>query len=149
MPRRAEAQGPQGRSWSATDATTRIGDAERRDVADALSEHYSAGRLDEGELKERLDRAMQAKTGADLASLMTDLPPLGTAPAPAAEPSRPRRSRSGLVVALVALLALMALPHAPFWWPWWMAARVPWLLVAGVAVVLWRRSRRRRATRTG
>ncbi|MGH9101009.1 MAG: DUF1707 SHOCT-like domain-containing protein, partial [Acidimicrobiales bacterium] len=61
------------------DPTLRIGDAERNAAADALSQHYSAGRLDDAELKERLDRAMSARTGADLGGLMADLPPLDPA----------------------------------------------------------------------
>jgi hypothetical protein len=52
----------------------RIGDAERTDVADRLAKHFSDGRLDETEFGERLDRAMRAKTMADLSGLLADLP---------------------------------------------------------------------------
>jgi Flp pilus assembly protein TadB len=52
----------------------RIGDAERTEVADRLARHFSDGRLDEAEFGERLDRAMQAKTMADLVRLLADLP---------------------------------------------------------------------------
>jgi hypothetical protein len=58
------------------DARLRIGDTERDVVADALHEHYSAGRLDSGEHEARVDAALAAKTGADLAELLADLPPL-------------------------------------------------------------------------
>lgn len=56
------------------DPTMRVGDAERGDVVDRLSKHYSDGRLDHTEFSERLDRAMSARTMADLAGLLSDLP---------------------------------------------------------------------------
>ncbi len=127
-------------SWR--DPSLRIGDAERNEMAEALSQHYSAGRLDDAELKERLDRAMSAKTGNDLAGLVTDLPPLDPAvPSPPA-PVRAHRRGLGLVVA-VAVLAGLVLTHAPTWWPWSIAVRLPWIVIAFVvALVVWRRSRR-------
>ena len=73
----------------------RVGDAERNQVADALSQHYSDGRLDANELKERLDRAIGAKTRGDLSGLLTDLPPL----APPAPPPPTRRRRVAFWVA--------------------------------------------------
>jgi Domain of unknown function (DUF1707) len=130
------------------DPRLRIGDAERNAAADALSQHYSAGRLDDTELKERLDLAMNAKTGADLAGLTSDLPPLGPATPQPPVPNRPGRRRSGLWIALCVIFLLTAFAHGPVWWPWWMAVRIPWLIVAGVAFILWRRSRNRR-WRTG
>lgn len=68
-----------GRSVSAPrpgwqDANLRIGDAERTEVADRLAKHFSDGRLDEAEFGDRLDRAMRAKTMADLTGLLADLP---------------------------------------------------------------------------
>lgn len=140
MPRQADSR----RRRVAPDPSLRIGDAERNEAAEALSQHYSAGRLDDSELKERLDRAMGAKTGADLTGLMTDLPPLdGAAPQPPVS-VRPRRHMTGLWIVLGTVFVLTLLAHGPLWWPWWMAIRLPWFIVAGVVVVLWRRSRRRR-----
>ena len=74
---------------SAADASMRVSDAERNEVADELSRHYGDGRLDETEFNQRLDQAMQA----------TPLPggttaPARPPPAPAAAPPR-RRPRSG------------------------------------------------------
>jgi Domain of unknown function (DUF1707) len=55
-------------------AEIRIGDAERTEVADRLARHFGDGRLDEAEFGDRLDRAMRAKTMADLMQLLADLP---------------------------------------------------------------------------
>ena len=74
----------------------------------------------------------------------SDLPPLAPAATPASVPDYRRRRRSGLWMALGAVLVLAALAHGPMWWPWWTAVRIPWLVLAGIAFVLWRRSRRRR-----
>ncbi|HMD93324.1 MAG TPA: DUF1707 domain-containing protein [Trebonia sp.] len=52
----------------------RVSDAEREAAATELREHYAAGRLTLEELNERLDKALAAKTRADLNGLMTDLP---------------------------------------------------------------------------
>jgi len=123
------------------DPTMRVGDAERNEVADALSQHFSAGRLDDQELKERLDRAMTAKTGADLAGLLDDLPPL-TAPPPPPPAPRGRGRGLGLVAVAAIFVVLLSLPW--HYVPWLWVPHVPWLLIGIVAVVLWRRSRRRR-----
>lgn len=52
----------------------RIGDSEREDAVRRLGEHYEAGRLSADEHSERVDQALQAKTGADLDGLFADLP---------------------------------------------------------------------------
>ena len=85
--------------------SVRIGTAEREAAASALSEHFAAGRLDQDELEERLDRAYAAKTGADLEPLFQDLPRPGL-PVPAREPERaapPRRPnvRAALMIAVL------------------------------------------------
>jgi len=122
------------------DPSIRVGDAERNQVADALSQHFSAGRLDDTELKDRLDRAMSAKTGADLSGLLSDLPPL----VPSSPPPPPARRRGGVtwVVLGAVFLFLFTLPwHSG---PWFWVPRMPWLLFGIIAFALWRRSRRRR-----
>ena len=86
--------------------SVRIGTAEREAAASALSEHFAAGRLDQDELEERLDRAYAAKTGADLEPLFRDLPRPGL-PVAEREPDREsayRRStgRSALLIAVLA-----------------------------------------------
>jgi len=121
----------------------RVGDAERNEVAEALSRHYSDGRLDETEFKDRLDKAMGAKTRADLAGILTDLPRLGS-PAPPDVPHRTRH-RTALWVALAVVLFVTLPWHAvgPWWWSPWIV-RIPWLIMGVVAVLAWRAMRRRR-----
>jgi hypothetical protein len=75
------------RGWY--DPTTRVSDADRGEVIDRLSAHYSDGRLDHDEFSQRLDLAMSAKTMADLGALLTDLP--GSKPAPAVQLTGSRR----------------------------------------------------------
>lgn len=120
------------------DADLRASDDERNTVADKLSRHYAEGRLDETEFKARLDTAMSAKTRGDLGGLFYDLPGLPSEPAPPMP--RHRRMLPWLfLVALVVVAAGAALPFYPMF-------HVPWLLVAIVALVVWRRSSGRRSS---
>jgi hypothetical protein len=144
MGRRVDTSGvpPWGRR--PPDPSLRIGDTERNQVAEALSQHFSDGRLDQTELKDRLDKAMTAKTDADLSGLLTDLPPLPGQEASAPMPRHRRGAAAWLVLAIV-FLALVTLPwQAGPWMPWMWFPRVPWILFGILAFVLWRRSRRRR-----
>jgi hypothetical protein len=124
---------PMGRRETpAYDAGLRASDEERNAVADKLSRHYAEGRLDEVEFKTRLDTAMSATTRGDLHGLFHDLPPLPSAP----PPPPPRHRRILPFVLLVAFLAIVAgatIPFSPMY-------HVPWLLVALVGFVLWRRA---------
>ncbi|TDC94242.1 DUF1707 domain-containing protein [Actinomadura sp. 7K507] len=52
----------------------RIGDAERDAVMVAMHDHFAAGRLDRGELDERMEAVLSAKTRGDLRTLVRDLP---------------------------------------------------------------------------
>jgi hypothetical protein len=98
--------------------SVRIGTAEREAAASALSEHFAAGRLDQDELEERLDRAYAAKTGADLELLFLDLPRPGL-PVAAAEPDRapaggrPSGRTALLIVVLVFVLLWVAVVRVP------------------------------------
>ncbi|MGH9047470.1 MAG: DUF1707 SHOCT-like domain-containing protein [Acidimicrobiales bacterium] len=134
-----------GGYWSSrrsqpVDPNMRVSDAERDRVAEALSEHYSAGRLDANELKERLDKAIGAKTRGDLSGLMTDLPhTYPTTP----EPHRERR-RVAVWVAVAIVICATAFPWQAthlFWVP-----RIPWLVLGIVALVFFSRRRRRHPT---
>ena len=124
---------PMGRrDGQLSDAAMRASDDERNAVADTLSRHYAEGRLDEAEFKSRLDTAMSATTRGDLNGLFHDLPRLPSEPPPPPPPHR----KILPVLLLVAFLAVVAgatiafspLPH------------VPWLLIAVVGFVLWRRA---------
>jgi len=110
-----------------SDQYLRVSDAERQAVADRLAEHFADGRLDQAEFDERVGRAMNAKTRADLAGLFDDLPETG---APAM-PERPRRRRRYpiLTVALLVLITVAA-AHAVA------AVTVPWLWVGFLVVIL-------------
>lgn len=76
------------RSYPAGDL--RVSDTDRDRVLAELSEHFQAGRLTTAELEDRTGRALSARTGNDLAVLLTDLPqaaaPETGAPAPARRP---------------------------------------------------------------
>lgn len=52
----------------------RVSDAERERAVDALRDHYADGRLSSDELEERIERAYEATTRADISGLMRDLP---------------------------------------------------------------------------
>jgi hypothetical protein len=54
----------------------RASDAERERAAAEIREHYADGRLDDGELAERLERVYAARTRGELQELRADLPAL-------------------------------------------------------------------------
>ena len=143
---------------SSANPQMRISDADRAQVADRLSAHYSDGRLDQAEFNERLDRAMNAKTQADLTGLFADLPPTDQpdkAVKAVSQPDRRPRNRRpvhriiGLIlIAIVAIFAARALM-----WPFFgffgffghvLFVPVPWILIAIVAFVCWRYATRNR-----
>jgi Domain of unknown function (DUF1707) len=93
------------------DQHMRVSDGERQAVTDRLAEHFAAGRLDQAEFDERAGRAMAAKTRADLAGLLDDLPE--TAPPNTGAPDRPQRRRPRSFLGMVLLvLIILAVAHA-------------------------------------
>ena len=125
----------------------RVSNAERTEVADRLSKHYGDGRLDEDEFNERLDRAMKAKTQADLHGIFADLPDsppeMSRLEEPkTAVPQRRQRSLFGRVVFIVlAVVIISSLWHAvtnPFWGLATGGLYIPWLLIAVIAFFVWR-----------
>src|SRR5271165_4668505 len=113
-----------------SDQHLRVSDAERQAVADRLAEHFGDGRLDQAEFDERVGRAMNAKTRADLSGLFDDLPETG-APAMPEPPPRPRRRRRHPLLAIVLLVLItVAAAHAVA------AVFVPWLWIGFLAVIL-------------
>ena len=131
----------------------RVSDAERAEVADRLSKHYSDGRLDQAEFDERVDQAMRAKTQSDLNGLFADLPATDdpgkevrqrSAPPPN---RRPRHRIIGIVLVIVIAALIgnaLALPFYPvfFWHPF--GGLFPWLLIGFLIYLWWRRDSSRR-----
>jgi hypothetical protein len=132
--------GQPGRRRPTINPNLRVSDAERTEVTDRLSKHYGDGRLDQAEFNERLERAMHAKTYADLSGLLDDLP----ADQPTAEvaPQRPRRRAHPLLFALLVIVILASLGHLlfhPFFFFPFFILPVPWLLIGLAAFLLLRR----------
>lgn len=128
----------------------RISDAERTEVTDQLAYHFSAGRLDEQEFSDRLDRVMGATRYRDLIGVLQDLPgavlPRPVRPQLPAPPPRPRRPRRQgghgvLRVLLIALLVLFVAASARA--VAWAFAPVLWIGVLCAIAVLVARGRRR------
>jgi hypothetical protein len=136
----------------------RISDADRAEVADRLSKHYSDGRLDQAEFNERLDRAMNAKTQADLNGLFADLPATGepdkavkTARQPERRPGNRRPVQRVLGLILITVVAIFV--ARALMWPFFgffgfaghvLFVPVPWILIAIVAFICWRYATRHR-----
>ncbi len=124
----------------------RIGDAERRELADVLATHYADGRLDEAEFQERVGKAMAARTRRDLKGLLADLPSLAPESSdhlPYAHAHPHRRGRAlavGLV--LVALVVAVHFAVGLFLVPWHGA----WLLVLLACAVVLHHHRRHHVT---
>ena len=113
-----------------SDQHMRVSDAERQAVADRLAEHFSSGRLDQAEFDERVGRAMNAKTRADLSGLFDDLPETG-APAATDQTAGVQRRRHRHPVLLVALIVFVAIAAAHVVWPLlWIGALVAIVLFA-------------------
>jgi len=130
----------------------RIGDAERNQISEQLSKHYSDGRLDASEFQERLDKAMSAKTRADLSGLLADLPSLRTPEEVAAAQQPPRRRPRGLRAARFPVpvfwaLSIAAAAFRGIFWFGWFGWHVPWVLIGLVVLFLWSRDRRHRRWR--
>jgi hypothetical protein len=63
-----------GRRSGPRDRRLRVGTDEREAVAEILRREHVAGRLDNGEFDERLERCLSAKTYSELDDLIADLP---------------------------------------------------------------------------
>jgi uncharacterized membrane protein YccC len=109
----------------------RVSDQQRERVAQAIRDHYAAGRLNEEELTERVTAAYSARTESDLAGLVKDLPKLPISPQQQKAELRQRRSQlqsrlfqeaGGGAIAFVVCTAIWAASgaHGSFW-PIWVA----------------------------
>jgi class 3 adenylate cyclase len=108
----------------------RASDADRDRVAGVLREHYSAGRLTDEEMSERVETAYRVRTVAELATLTADLPTASVEAPPPAARARPRRRRSGyetsvrihatvFLVVNAMLIAIWAAAGGGYFWPIW------------------------------
>ena len=145
-------------STGAAGPQMRISDAERAEVADRLSKHYSDGRLDQAEFNERLDRAMNAKTQADLNGLFADVPPTDEperAVKAARQPDRRPKDRRPVsrIIGLILIAVVAVFVARALMWPSFgffgffghvLFVPVPWILVAVAAFVCWRYATRHR-----
>jgi len=69
-------------------AALRIGDAEREAAISSLASHFAEGRLTQVEHAERMELALNARTGRDLDVLFADLPRRGDETGATRRPSR-------------------------------------------------------------
>ena len=133
---------------AAGDGSLRAGNADRERVVAQLNAAFSEGRLDVGELDERVSGAYAAKTLAELVPLTADLPegrPRAAAPArrEAASPA-PRQhaearwvgAGSALSVFLVCTLIWGAIAlgqgHLGYFWPIWTAIPLVFAVVGAI-----------------
>lgn len=133
--------GSGGADWSpprsVPEGALRVSDADRSEVSELLSRHFSDGRLDSAEFDARLERTVNAKTRTELRAVLADLPHPGSPPHEAQAKGARTRLVAIVAVALVLAAFVSAVP----------APRV-WLLVLCVGGVwLFRRARGRRSRR--
>ena len=122
-----------GRRNTPPGSDMRASDAERNEVADKLSHHFAEGRLDAAEFKERLDRAMGAKTRGDLHGLFDDLPTVRAAP-----PAQVRHRRSRIVPFFLIIAFLTVATGASLsFWPF---VHIPWVLIVIAGLYIWHRA---------
>jgi hypothetical protein len=74
------------------DARMRASDADRELAAQALREHYAAGRLSADDLSDRLDAVYRATTLSELEEVRGDLPQLPASPGPSRAQLAERRT---------------------------------------------------------
>jgi hypothetical protein len=117
----------------------RVSDAERNSLADLLAQHYGDGRLDDAEFKERMDRAMSAKTRSDMYGLTADLPRLGPDAAPVATSRHRHMPVRGVIVPILGVILAIGFVNWSLQSAFFFAPNVPWLLIAIVGVLIWRR----------
>jgi hypothetical protein len=102
-----------------------VGDPEREQAANALRRHFVHGRLSTGELADRLDAALRARTRSDLAAATAGLPPIWWDLAVGAYGARWRVRRS-----VRRARVFLALARA------WLKVNLAVMLAAGIALVV-------------
>lgn len=125
-----------------TDETLRIGDRDRDITAQALAEHYAAGRLTRDELDHRTNVVLRARTRLDLREVLADLPALDGPGARAREsvlgiPPGPAARMAGLAgMGRIAVPQDAAVAHRARRL-WRSVGLAPWAVFGVFFVVLW------------
>jgi len=118
-----------------SDQHLRVSDAERQTVTDRLAQHFADGRLDQAEFDARVDKAMNAKTRADLTGLFDDLPetgaPAAMGPAGTDQPYAYRRRGHPILMLVLFFIVASAFAHLL----WWTAGPIIWLAFLAFAVL--------------
>lgn len=121
---------------SETAPSLRLSDADREAAVSRLHQAGAEGRLDLGELEERVSAAYSARTQADLDPLLADLPAAGTTPPVARRPARGRTAAvrdhtvKFLVPNLICIIIWAATDPGGSFWPVWV------LMGTGIAYVV-------------
>ena len=97
------------------DRSLRVSDRERDEVTTQLRDHAAEGRLTPEELDERVERALAARTGADLDAVLADLPRRRTV----VERREGVLGLTGLVAIAVLLVSIWLVTGAGYFWPVW------------------------------
>jgi len=114
------------------DRSLRAADSDRESVADILREHHLAGRIDDDELQERIERCFAAKTYADLDAVIADLPHESYAE-PAVSRARGVWLWPRFALVPLALIAILALSHGHLFW-----LVIPIVFFVFVRPMMWR-----------
>src|SRR5581483_261645 len=109
----------------------RVSDEDRERCAQALREHFAAGRLTQDELDERVQAVYAARTHGELAKLTADLPLLPASPAQRRAELAARRAHlqrrllqqsGGAMAAFVVCTVIwLASGASGQFWPMWVA----------------------------
>ncbi len=112
----------------------RASDAERETATAELRAHAAAGRLDVDELEARIGDVLAARTRADVAATLADLPETGAART-VATPRPPGQPLRVFASVMVLLLAIWLVTGAGHFWPLYPAIGwgLPLLLARGCA----------------
>lgn len=108
----------------------RVGDSERDETAEQLTEHFAAGRLEHSEFAERTEKALRARTRSELDEVLLDLPAVPATfspPTPVTAPPASRAARSEWRQKMLAPWAIFAVFFVVIWlatgggyfWPIW------------------------------
>lgn len=106
---------------AATEIDLRASDADRERAVERLRTAAAEGRIDAGELDRRVQDALGARTVAQLARLVADLPatpPRATSTSPRS-PRGPRPEVQAFLVAHAVMIAIWALTGFGYFWVIW------------------------------